>query len=58
MTDTTKHFGQQTSSTQCSVLYLVYPKKQVSYLILNKGSAAQEKKPVLSQALRCIDFFV
>ena len=26
MTDTMKHFEQQTSSTLCSVLYLVHPK--------------------------------
>ena len=36
MTDTIKHFIQQTSSALCSVLYLVI-KNQVPYFILNKA---------------------
>ena len=36
MTDTIKHFERQTSSTLCSVLFLVHPKNQVPYFILNK----------------------
>ena len=31
MTDTMKHFEQQTSSTLCSVLYLVHPKSSSIY---------------------------
>ena len=48
MTDTMKHFEQQTSSTLCSVLYLVHPKSssifQSCERLKSDTSAAQEKK--------------
>ena len=48
MTDTMKHFEQQTSSTLCSVLYLVHPKSssifQSCYRLKSDTSAAQKKQ--------------
>ena len=48
MTDTVKHFEQQTSSTLCSVLYLVHPKSssifQSCERLKSDTSAAQKKK--------------
>ena len=50
MTDTMKHFEQQTSSTLCSVLYLVHPKSSSIGLfqscdrLKSDTSAAQKKK--------------
>ena len=48
MTDTMKHFEQQTSSTLCSVLYLVHPKSssifQSCERLKSDMSAAQKRK--------------
>ena len=48
MTDTMKHFEQQTSSTLCSVFYLVHPKSSSIFQSCDRlksdTSAAQEKK--------------
>ena len=48
MTDTMKHFEQQTSSTLCSVLYLVHPKSSSIFQSCDRPksdtSAAQKKK--------------
>ena len=48
MTDTMKHFEQQTSSTLCSVLYLVHPKSSSIFQSCDRlksdTSAAQGKK--------------
>ena len=48
MTDTLKHFEQQTSSTLCSVLYLVHPKSssifQSCERLKSDMSAAQKKQ--------------
>ena len=55
MTDTIKHFEKHTSSTLCSVLYLVHPqiKVHISYIFHTEQScdrlkfdtsAAQQKK--------------
>ena len=48
MTDTMKHFEQQTSSTLCSVLYLVHPKSssifQSCEQLKSDTSGAQKKK--------------
>ena len=59
MTDTMKHFEQQTSSTLCSVLYLVHPKSssifQSCERLKSDTSAAQggkKKKPVKKNAFR------
>ena len=48
MTDTMKHFEQQTFSTLCSVLYLVHPKRKFIFQSCDRlksdTSAAQKKK--------------
>ena len=48
MTNTMKHFEQQTSSTLCSVLYLAHPKSSSIFQSCDRlksdTSAAQEKK--------------
>ena len=53
MTDTMKHFEQQTSSTLCSVLYLVHPKSssifQSCEQLKSDTSAAQKKKKKKNQ---------
>ena len=46
MTDTIKHFEQQTSSTLCSVLYLVHPKNQSSSICQTEQSCDQLKSDI------------
>ena len=47
MTDTMKHFEQQTSSTLCYALYLVHPKSSSKFQScdrLNSDTSAAQKK--------------
>ena len=67
MTDTMKHFEQQTCSTLCSVLYLVHPKSssifQSCERLKSDTSAAQKKKklfkkkPHLGQVFQSVTSF-
>ena len=58
-----KHFEQQTSSTLCSVLYLVHPKNQVPYfkalsdsnltrLLLRKKQSKTKQTVTINTAFR------
>ena len=62
MTDTMKHLEQQTSSTLCSVFYLVHPKSSSIFQSCDRlksdTSAAQKnkmfKKPHLDQVFQSV----
>ena len=70
MTDTIKHFEQQTSSTLCSVMYLVHPKikfhlsywtklwpTQILHVCCSGGGGRRLKKTHLGQIFQSVTSF-